>query len=332
MVRSFYQSQLERLTIPRDAYDALGNTAQSIFISPLVNNASFVKVNEDTLNSFITTLPAIRLSIPPTTTHKEIDAFVGNYSSSMVLLRFPSGVKIESLDAIQYETLFEKLSKKDNLVLYPLPLDLTHCDNATLDGLNAFYAVNSVTLFKKLTINIDLGEKDNADVFVTKLQSALSNLSRTNLKDLIINDENQVLTEQQVKKLITFVITQKISVNIDLPKTYQSTDLQRQLDKAIAFNQREKNGQLLSATVTKEEEKGPQQQKQVAKRTRKRIDPRQAMKIDIELQHGIEATVELELKIKAKPATVKQGDFNLFRIRDLRMGIIILKTFLNIKK
>jgi hypothetical protein len=317
LIRSFYRHQLEDFALPMAAFDVLSSKARSGFKKPNATEPKFVRVEKTELDKFLQVLPLEVSLSEGTQLHIEVQKCIGTYSPQLPRMRFPEGLKVKALDAIQYENLFQNLSQNQQLIASPLPdFVLTRCDSEALDGLNAFFAEQSVTLFKKLTVNIDLDKASDADLFITKFKFSLNNLSRANLSHLVIIDEKGVLTEQHIKDIIEFVSKKQISIVIDLPKPYKSTNYQQQLDLLTGINCREKNSKLFGEQLFKEASKG-QVNKPKSKRTRERVNLREAMKIDIELQEGVDETVVVEKQQKKRSSGTDYGKPRVFRMDDL---------------
>ncbi len=322
LVNAFYKHQLEDLKIPGDIYHALGAKAASRFNPPLDSRVPTVTINEIRLINFLNNLPSQPMdAVNNSDENPAVSGFVRSYSPALSLMRFPSSVKDFSLDAIQYENLFNQLSWIESLSANPLPcLVLTHVDNASLDGLNAFYANNQIKLFKELKLTIDLSDTDEADAFIAKLKFALTNLARSDLNRLIIADEQGFLTQDHINGLLSFIEANKISVAIDLPELFNEKAIQRQFDQTIEINQRLKNNKLLAKANTKPSLENRRNEHTPIRR-RERLNLRHTLKIDIELQEGIEEEIAVETLVSKKRSTPEYGAIKVLTLEQLQEAI-----------
>ena len=324
LVRAFYEYQLSDLSIPRDMFEMFNQTTRSVFVKPVVAGATSVKIETSKLASFIRELPAV---IParsrPSIAEGAVSRFIGAGIPGKDFLRFPDN-RDTSLDAVQYETLFQELSE---LIKPPLPaFMLSYCNTDALDGVINFFAETPLNLFRKLTLNIDLdagASEETIDIFVAKLKLALMNLSRTDLNQLVIADDNNVLQERHIQELVALVEARQINIAIELPIKFQTTDAQRRLDTVFATTQREKSRELLGSKPLKADLTSVAKKKG-AIRKRERIDLKAAMKIDIELQEGVDETVTMG-RVQEQLAEVQVTDYSQITILRLRQLQRVLK-------
>lgn len=320
LIQTFYKQQLEQLYIPRDIYNVLDSSTAAQFTPPVADNADKVTINEAILSNFLANIP----TQAPIREHAADDSIVGdfirNYQPDEPLMRFPSQ-QTNKLDAIQYEALFQQLSQIEDLSVKPVPrMVLTQTNNHTLDGLNAFYANHRFTLFNELQININLESSDNVSAFVSKLKFALNNLSRTHLKQLIITDERNMLTQEHIEELHRFIIARQLTVNIDLPRLWQTQVVQRELDRTIEENQQEKAKALLAGELAAQTT--AQALASIKpRRQRKVLNSLDNVNIDIELQEGVEEDVVVEsFKPKAQNG-LEQDNLAILRLDDLKLAV-----------
>ena len=319
LVRAFYEDQLEGLSIPRDMFDMFNQTTRSVFAKPVVADATSVNIEHSKLASFISALPESiparpRLSI----VEGAVSRFIGAGIPGKDFLRFPDN-KDNSLDAVQYETLFQELS---GLVKPPLPaFMLSYCNADALDGVINFFAETPLNLFHKLTINVDVSE-EKADAFVAKLKLALINLSRTDLSQLVITDDNKVLQEHHMQALVALVEARQINIAIELPERFQTTDAQRRLDTVFAMTQREKSRELLVSNPVKADVTSVVKKKGSI-RKRERTDLKAAMKIDVELQEGVDETVTMgkEQQQVVEAVVTDYSQLPILRLIDLQQAL-----------
>ena len=236
-------------------------------------------------------------------------------------MRFPPNIKDNSLDAIQYEHMFKRLSQIENVSIHPLPLMvLSHADNATLDGINAFFSQHPIKLFKELKIDIDLAATDDVETFMAKLKFSLNNLAHSDLNRLILADRQSVLTQEHVSQLQSFMNEKKIAVAIDLPESFRETSAQRELDSIVEINKRLKNQDVLAGKITAQSTK-PNKETNAPVRRRERIDLRHTRKIDIELQEGIEEDVAIEKSVTKKRAGIDHDPISILRLEQLKYAV-----------
>jgi hypothetical protein len=305
LVNAFYRQQLKDLTLTRDQYDTLDLKNKARFVNPLTTSVR-VSVVPSVLDEFILRPPAkVTASAPKEAIPTAVTELVGMYKPGQITpISFPKKSD-ETLSAEQYVSLFESLS---GLQAPISDFRLTHCNVDALTGLDAFYTScegEVPTLFNTLTIHISAEESD-IDALMKKLQPTLRHLSSTNLSRLIIKDEKGLLKEAHIKAIIATASARSetpISFTIDLPETFQNTEHQRKLDMAIASNVRLKNSKSLE---DKRRSPAARTAKAAPKRQREEIsDLRAAMKTDVELQQGVEATVAIELDTtKAAPKAI----------------------------
>lgn len=322
LVKAFYEQQLQDLYIPRDIYNVLGAKESSRFQDILVSTASSVAINGSELSAFLNELPANPILFDEASTENTtVGNFIRSYSTDVSTMRFPPNIKDNSLDAIQYEHMFKRLSQIENVSIHPLPLMvLSHADNATLDGINAFFAQHPIKLFKELKIDIDLATTDDVETFMAKLKFSLNNLAHSDLNRLILADNQGVLTQEHVNQLQSFMNEKKIAVAIDLPDSFRETGAQRELDSIVEINKQLKNQDILTGKITAQSTKH-HKETNTPIRTRERIDLRHTRKIDIELQEGIEDDVAIEKSVTKKRTGMDHDQITILRLEQLKHAV-----------
>lgn len=303
LVKGFYTLQLgQQFQISRDAFNALGSGGRSRFVKPVVEDESSVQADTPKVLDFLgvlespspTKLSSDRVSNPI------VAESVGKYTPGIPIIQFP-GKKTTGIGSAEYESLLEQLEGNAILVQNPLPtLSLPFCDLAAIDGLNAHFSVSKVKLFETLEISLDLAASDTADEMVAKLKMALSNLSRAGVRMIALEDSKGVLKPKHIDAFVEHVRSQSITVDITLPEPYDKQSQQRTIDALVENNRRNQRLEELKGKRASEEElAGVKKSRPV--RSRERIDMRQALKIDIERQEGVEEAAAFQKGEKAKP-------------------------------
>lgn len=320
LIRAVYTQQLNDLYIPRDIYDVLNANTASQFIPPLVDDGNLVRINEGTLATFLEAIPTQAPERQDTVDDAIVGEFIREYQPDALLMRFPSQ-GTQTPNAIQYESMFEQFSQIDLISIKPLPrMVLSHTNIQALDGLNAFYANHSTKLFNELQINIQLESSEKAQLFILKLKLALNNLSRASLNKLVIVDERNVLTPELIKDLQTFIQQRQLAVVIDLPQSWQTTSIQRDLDNTIEINQRLHNQAVFAKNGITQSTK-PSEPTKKPKRQRERLNLRENVNIDIELQEGVEEDVVVESFTPKNRNPLEQADLTILRLSDLKQAV-----------
>ena len=317
LVRRFYQYQLENFELPFDVYQVLSVSAQRGY--QLLGTAlrPVVRISREVLIRFIETLsqaPLLLQAEPGNST--SIEEFIGGYKNESVMSFTP---KIhEHCDAIQYDSLLKQLFQLQIKSKFP-PLRhfiLAKVDIKTLEGLNAFYAETPVTLFKRITLTIDKTQSTDPKILLIRLKGVVGNLSHTQLEQLSIEDDS-VLTVLQIQDLIDFVRKHKIGFTIDLPKQFQSSPYQRELDLLTALNRRDKNGLLLA---TQHQQILVQKPQILQKRTR--IQPSGAesqisLNVDVELEQQHQNQFGVDQEIQVQRDKIHSGGGNTYQALDI---------------
>lgn len=325
LVKGFYSLQLDQaFQISKEAFYALNSRGRSHFVKPVVTDALHVKADTPKVSKFLEVLESSApinvtsdsvLDINPVVTD-----CVGAYQPGIEMMRFPE-TKTKGIGAAEYESLFEELAANETLLRNPLPLlSLPFCDDAAIDGLNAYFAVSKINLFEKIEIKLDLAEEDTADEMVAKLKMALSNLSRAGVETIVFQDANGVLKQNHIEALVEHVRSKSITVAIDLPQLYHQKSLQSTLDALVESNRRNQRAEALQGKLASEEALAKVNKTRPI-RARERINMREALKVDIELQEGIEEAVQFQ-KVEKAPLGKAMGDVtDILRLDDISSAV-----------
>lgn len=259
---------------------------------------------------------------------QEVIECIGSYQPNLPSLVFPKTRSRGTLDTLQYESLFEGLAGAIGLSNPALGhFKLAKTNKHTLAGLNAFYDNHQeCTLFDTLTITIDLDAQSSIDDFVRTLQLSLSHLSRTHLNQLIIEDPDSKLSAQNISALLDFVKesldSKPIGFNITLPKAYQDTKQQRDLDINTGINYR-KNNQARLIQQQKAQQALPKTKVIRSRKEEQSLDPRAGLTVDVQMQAQLPA--EASTQVTRRPVNQRQecndAGLRVYRFEDLREAI-----------
>lgn len=281
----FIKAQLDDFTISKELYEIFDEPPQ------FKRELSQIEVDTEILAKF---LEGEKLPVRnPSAVLDIVSQGINAYSNREQVLAFPSGGDNAELDAIQYNYYLSSIAERVRANKASLAeLFLTAVNQETLKGLNSFLAVTPVLPFNKLTI--ELHKEDDDKLFFKSLKLALRNLSNSALPQLEIRDEEDSLAADEYQALLAFIKTEHITVKITLPIAQRETDLQREIDKAVAINLRQKNSMAL--TRAQKAEAVLDAQKKVRIPRKRNRDETQAISIDVELQQALEETESVSLQ------------------------------------
>ncbi|MDP1604860.1 MAG: hypothetical protein Q8M03_16530 [Legionella sp.] len=316
LAKAFYQAQLENFVIQPSVFQEINHQQRKLFLpetgkvrrlSPIalsdLLNAKEIGPTED---------KAYHLS------HPSVNDAISKLDNTSSVFSFP-GVENRSLTVSDYEDLFKELhAKLTTLDTRLIELSLRPCDETALDGLNAYCQLNAGIRAANLTIEIN--PNVNPDEFIKNLQLTLINLAANSFPKVTFIDAEGVLKEKHWKNIAEFIANNTLAIEIDLPKAYLTSAMQRTIDEQASINQRTKNKQNLN-------ENTPQLAsaifERVAKRKRPTLDTRAGLNIDIELQQ--EQQVEVQVATQMTSGTSEEmagfGDIQALTLDDLEKAI-----------
>lgn len=319
LINTVFRYQLQDFSIPIRHYEVLGERQREAFKKPNKTAPTAVRVNEEKLNQFLAQIPTTVPIMAPAETHPDVQESIGEYNPDLRLMRFPRK-NVSHLAGADYLSFLELLAEKLQGKASPLPkLSFTQCNIDALDGLNAFFSVQPVTLFSELSLKIDLQNPQDIEPFLGKLKLSLSNLSRANVQTLSLVDEHGLITEAHLKDLIDFIKKNRISCSLELPDKFQKSRYQNQIDEIIDVNRQEKNAAALSAQHPAADVLN--KKNKVPRPPRKKLDLRQAMKVDVELQEGMEETPTSERSSKTKQAETQYTELVVHTFKTLQDAV-----------
>ncbi|MGL5741398.1 MAG: hypothetical protein ACRCXC_02030 [Legionella sp.] len=315
LVQHVYKEQLDGLEV---APDLLGGLARKWDFNELEQDgkhklkASKVTAYVDHIGSGLPT-PKVEMPKVEIQGHETVSKILKDYERVARLMSFPILVSKEKpLLATDYEQFFLGLLEKTK-DLAPLEfLVLTPCDPTALDGLIALATSKLPIHFKHLTLDIaeDLS-KEQQEGFVIKLKTLLPNLSEKQLKNLKIDDKAGLITEAQWKEIAAVVQGRGITVDVILPKAFQITSIQRDIDRAVSTNQF--NQQEVAKTEVDLGDVKQTKKKRTRPRPKTSDDLLANLSVDIELQQEQQVEVAVQAQ-KLEIQDTGKGDFGVLEV------------------
>lgn len=249
------------------------------------------RIKEDSLQKLLTFIAPPKH--PTRGQHPAVEETINALTLYQKSLRFPDTKQDAELTANDYLQLLIGLHAKfkNSGLNRTLERFTLACSNAQpLEGLVEHHKTGLTLPFHTLVLSLDNAFTD-PEAFLFQLNTWLVGTNGPAFPKLQLQDDSGHLDEPWIKALTEFVVNRKIAVDITLPKAFQNSPYQQQIDAAVSNHAREKRLQgvqqhsstdALSISPTK------------AIRTRPRLKGKQALAIDIELQQEQQTEVAVE--------------------------------------
>lgn len=242
--------------------------------------------------------------------HEAVSEVISTISASTRVLSFPKdpSANVTALETHHFlEELASTLASKRLSPINKLKFNAT---NETVDGLLTFLATKPSELpFKRLEITLA------PNLNKAQLLALIQNLEGLSFEGIVVEDPNNVLTQQTIEDVLVQTRDHGVITTITLPPPWQTHPMQRALDDQITLNRQHRN-QLKLRQPSMATQLPKASHKNRTPRTRSSGSAATNLSIEIEVeqeqeqQHNIEQQQELSLELTSgldKDLSVEDG-------------------------
>ncbi len=229
--------------------------------------------------------PKPKANEKPTEIHATVDGALRKFSSTSSSLSFPGNFDSVGMKASDYYAFMVKLSASLAMRGSLPHLTLTNPDKAAMEGLREYFNKGGAIQIRNL--HLDFNGLEVTDEYIDTLANSFKSMPLGDIGEISI--ESSSMNEERLARLVNKMIESGVAVSIKLPKEYERSALQKDLDKSTGNATRAARISQMSV----ERQKRELGQESVApKRTRMRVKKDANIEVELQQQQQVEVQVQ----------------------------------------